>query len=260
MMVVPYMGAYLVANVGCRQTDLPFIYFFGGIASLLTLTPIGRWADRRGKLGVFRLMALLTVIPLVVLTNLPPVSLAAIIAITTLLMVVSGGRMVPAMALMTASAAPHHRGSFLSVNSSVQQIALGLAAVVAGAILGNEPARLDSNTLAVNLWSLTAQSSAQPSPAAGPAAHLLGLARAVSPAANGQGEPLTGYATVGLLGVAATFLSVLLAGRLRPAAGGLEAIDSVSEPRPEEAPFEEGACGQEEPEPPLLSLPAQQAD
>jgi predicted MFS family arabinose efflux permease len=212
-MVMPYLSAYLVANVGCRQADLKFIYLFGGIASLFTLTPIGRWADRRGKLGVFRVMALLTILPLVALTNLPHVSLATIVSITTVLMVVSGGRMVPAMALMTASASPQHRGSFLSVNSSVQQIALGLAAVAAGAMIGEAP--------------------------------------------DGT---LTGYPFVGALGVAATFLSVVLAGRLRPAAGGLEAIDAVEEPAPEDVPAEEGISAEEEVEPPLWSLPARQAD
>jgi predicted MFS family arabinose efflux permease len=260
MMVVPHMGAYLVGNAGCRQADLPFIYFFGGIASLLTLTPIGRWADRRGKLMVFRLMALLTIIPLVLLTNLPPVPLATVIAITTLLMVVSGGRMVPAMALMTASAAPHHRGSFLSVNSSVQQIALGLAAVASGALLGTEAAHMEPTTLAANLWSLAAQSPGQQSLGAGPAACLLGLAESVCPAANGQSEALTGYATVGLLGAAATLASVLLAGRLLPARGGLEAIDPVDEPRPGRDGLAEDESTEAEPEPPLWTLPAQQAD
>ena len=44
--------------------------------------------------------------PILLLTNLPPVALAAALAVTTLFMVVSSGRMVPAMALITASAAP----------------------------------------------------------------------------------------------------------------------------------------------------------
>jgi predicted MFS family arabinose efflux permease len=135
MMVVPYMGAFLVANAGRTEQELPWVYLCGGIATLLTLTPIGRLADRRGKLPVFQTMALLTTIPLWILTNLPRVSLGTALAVTTFLMVVSAGRMVPAMALITASAAPRLRGSFLSVSSSVQQVAMGLAAVVAGSIL-----------------------------------------------------------------------------------------------------------------------------
>jgi hypothetical protein len=44
--------------------------------------------------------------------------------------------MVPAMALTTASAAPRLRGSFLSLNASVQHAASGLAAALGGLMLG----------------------------------------------------------------------------------------------------------------------------
>jgi predicted MFS family arabinose efflux permease len=181
-MVVPYMGAYLVANAGRQEVQLPYVYLCGGIASLLTLTPIGWWSDRRGKLPVFRIMALLTTIPLVLLTNLSQTSLTEALVVTTLLMIFSGGRMVPAMALLTASAAPRRRASFLSVNSSVQQMACGLAALAAGSILG-----------------------------------------------QGADGSLTGYPTVGVLAVVATLLSVVLAGRLRRADQGADAVDVLDE-------------------------------
>jgi len=44
--------------------------------------------------------------------------------------------MVPAMALITASAEPRFRGSFMSMNSAVQQTAMALAAVVGGHMIG----------------------------------------------------------------------------------------------------------------------------
>jgi predicted MFS family arabinose efflux permease len=43
------------------------------------------------------------------------------------------------MALMTASIKARHRGGFMSVNSSVQQLAAGIAAWVSGMILGQDP-------------------------------------------------------------------------------------------------------------------------
>jgi predicted MFS family arabinose efflux permease len=178
-LVVPYLADFLTANVGVTATQLPYVYLSGGLATLLTLTPIGRLSDLWGKLRVFRVLGLLTAVPLLLLTNLPPVvPLAGVLVCTTLMMVITSGRMVPAMALITASAAPRYRGSFLSVNSSVQQLACGLAALAAGALLHQQ----------------------------------------------GDGK-LTGYPTVGLLAACATVLSVLLAGRLRPAEGGREAID-----------------------------------
>jgi predicted MFS family arabinose efflux permease len=47
-------------------------------------------------------------------------------------MIATSGRMVPAMALVTASAAPRDRGGFLSLNAAVQHLASGAATAVAG--------------------------------------------------------------------------------------------------------------------------------
>jgi len=44
-------------------------------------------------------------------------------------------RMVPAMSLVTAIPAMSDRGAFMSINSSLQQMAGGIAAIVAGAIV-----------------------------------------------------------------------------------------------------------------------------
>jgi predicted MFS family arabinose efflux permease len=46
------------------------------------------------------------------------------------------GRMVPAMAMMTACIQARYRGGFMSINSAVQQFAAGVAAYVSGHLLG----------------------------------------------------------------------------------------------------------------------------
>jgi predicted MFS family arabinose efflux permease len=135
-MIMPDLSPYLVFNVGLAETDLPYVYLCGGLATLLTLPIVGRLADCFGKLGTFRILAFLTVVPILLITNLPPVALVWALAATTLLMVVTSGRMVPAMAMITGSAAPGERGSFLSLNASVQQMAAGVASLIGGAILG----------------------------------------------------------------------------------------------------------------------------
>src|SRR5262249_48915642 len=53
------------------------------------------------------------------------------------LFVFTSGRMVPGMAMITASAEPQHRGSFLSLCTSVQHMAGSLATFGAGLILGD---------------------------------------------------------------------------------------------------------------------------
>jgi len=51
-------------------------------------------------------------------------------------MVATSARMVPAMALVTASAAPAVRGGFLSLNAAVQSAAMGLASEIGGRLIG----------------------------------------------------------------------------------------------------------------------------
>jgi predicted MFS family arabinose efflux permease len=112
------------------------MYLSGGLATILTLTYFGRLSDRFGKLRVFRWLAALTIIAIGVLTNLPAgLSLALVLAATTLMMVATSGRMVPAMALVTAAANPAERGGFMSVNAAVQHLAAGAATWLGGLML-----------------------------------------------------------------------------------------------------------------------------
>jgi MFS transporter, DHA1 family, inner membrane transport protein len=77
---------------------------------------------------VFRIFGSLTVVPILVLTNLQAlvggvgghaVTLAITLLVTSVFMVISSGRSVPAMAMITASSRPRYRGSFLSFNAAV---------------------------------------------------------------------------------------------------------------------------------------------
>jgi len=125
--VFPYLPKYLVANVGLTEKQLPWIYICGGCCTMFSMNWIGRWADRSGKRRVFSLISMAAVIPILLVTNLPVVPLVVALAVSTLLMICMSGRFVPAMALMTASIEARHRGGFMSINSSVQQLAAGFA-------------------------------------------------------------------------------------------------------------------------------------
>jgi predicted MFS family arabinose efflux permease len=137
--IAPHFSDYLVHNVGRSKDDLAYVYLCGGLLTFVTLPQIGRWADRFGKLIIFRIMGMLTLFMLVVISNLPPVALAILLLITTLYWIFTSGRWVPAMAMITSSASPRYRGSFMSITASVQQMSCGLAAVVAGAVIDERP-------------------------------------------------------------------------------------------------------------------------
>lgn len=138
-LLFPGIANYMVANVGLTERQLPLIYLAGGLCTIFSMNWIGRWSDRSGKLRVFTLMSLSSTIPIIALTNLPRVPLAVALAVSTLLMICMSGRFVPGMALITGSIEARYRGGFMSINSSVQQFALGIAAWVSGQIMGLSP-------------------------------------------------------------------------------------------------------------------------
>lgn len=140
--VIPFISPYLVANVGFTESDLPLIYFFGGICGVLTQPWIGRLADRHGKHRVFTIVAALSIGPILALTHLPEVSKPTAYLVTTLFVVLGSGRFVPAMAMVSSSVPPHQRGAFMSLNGSVQSAASGAAAWLAGAMISGHDGRI----------------------------------------------------------------------------------------------------------------------
>ncbi len=138
-LVFPYIATYMVSNVGLTKKELPWIYLSGGLFTLVSMNLVGRWSDRAGKLKVFTLTSLSTAVPILLLTNLPKVPLAVAVACSTLLMICMSARMVPAMAMMTAAVEARDRGGFMSINSAVQQLAMGLTSIIGGQILGEGP-------------------------------------------------------------------------------------------------------------------------
>jgi predicted MFS family arabinose efflux permease len=134
--VFPFLATYMVKNVGLTEQQLPWIYVCGGVCTLVSMNLIGRWADRVGKRRVFTIMMLASMIPVLIVTNLPHVAVWIALTISTIFMVCSSGRIVPAMAMLTASVEPHQRGGFMSINSSVQQLSSGVAAWLSGVIIG----------------------------------------------------------------------------------------------------------------------------
>ena len=154
-LVFPYIANYMVANVGLTEKQLPLIYLAGGCCTIFSMNWIGRWADRAGKLRVFIIMSLTASVPILAITNLPRVPLLVGVGVSTLLMVCMSGRMVPAMAMMTASIESRYRGGFMSINSSVQQFASGLAAFVSGQIMGQSATGEITHFSVIGLISLT---------------------------------------------------------------------------------------------------------
>ena len=132
--VIPYITVYAVSNVGIAQQSIPIIYLAGGAATLFTARLIGHTADKHGKVEIYRAVALATLVPLLLVTHLGVVPLWAWVCCTTVFFVLVSGRMIPAMAIITSAAQPNLRGTFMSLNGTVQSLAMGLATTLAGFI------------------------------------------------------------------------------------------------------------------------------
>ncbi len=133
--IIPFISPYMVSNVGFAESDLTYIYLLGGAVTIFTSPLIGRLADRIGKPKVYAIFAMLTLIPVFLITNLPHTALPIALVVTTIFFVTSSGRFVPAMAMVTSAVAPQNRGKFLSINSAAQQLTAGVAAAFAGMIV-----------------------------------------------------------------------------------------------------------------------------
>jgi predicted MFS family arabinose efflux permease len=133
--VIPYLALYMTANIGLEESFLTIIYLCGGTATLFSARFIGRLADKHGKARVFKWVALASFIPVLISTHLGQVPWWVALLNATVFFILVSGRMIPGMAMISAAAAQPVRGTFMSLISSVQMLASGLASLVAGLII-----------------------------------------------------------------------------------------------------------------------------
>lgn len=134
--VVPFIAPSMEKNVGFSQVEVTWIYLFGGLCTVVFAPLIGRLADKKGRKFVFTIASVVALAPILLITNMGPGwPVWAALIVTSLFFIVVSGRMVPAMAIITETTLPQNRGSFMSFNSSVQQLSAGFAAFLAGTLI-----------------------------------------------------------------------------------------------------------------------------
>ena len=137
--VIPYIALYFTTNVGIDNSYISLIYLFGGVATLMSSRFIGHLSDKYGKMKVFRVLAIVSLIPLLVTTNLPVTPLWLVLINSTAFFVLVSGRMIPAMAMVSQVVESNIRGTFMSLIGSVQMLSSGVASVLAGAVVTINP-------------------------------------------------------------------------------------------------------------------------
>ena len=133
--VVPFLSDYIVNNIKLSEDNLHHVYFYGGLATAISGPLTGRLADKFGKPRVFLIAGLISVIPIYIMTHLPESSYGFTLVMSSIFFIFFGARFVPAMSMMTSSVELRQRGSFMSINSSIQQFSSSIAILTAGAII-----------------------------------------------------------------------------------------------------------------------------
>jgi predicted MFS family arabinose efflux permease len=133
--IIPFLAPYLQLNCGQSEDDIAIMYAVAGCATLISMNVIGLLTDRIGKRPVFIVLATSSILMTLVVTNLPVVTLFGAILAAAGFMVAASGRVVPAQAMMLASAIPAMRGRFSSLNNAMQQLAIGVAPLISGAVV-----------------------------------------------------------------------------------------------------------------------------
>jgi len=136
--IIPFINPYLEFNKGFSKNDTPMIYLVGGLASLVAAIYLGRVADKIGKLTVFSFSVFFSLFMVLIITNMPSVMFPVVLFFFAIWFTVATGRIVTAQAMITEVVKPEQRGSFMSINGSIQQLGSGLAALSAGAIVTTE--------------------------------------------------------------------------------------------------------------------------
>jgi predicted MFS family arabinose efflux permease len=134
-MLMPFGSAYSVNNLGVDASELPIIFTATGIATVLVFPILGRLSDKFHKLLIFAVASLWGIVMVIVHTNWGVIPLWLVIASNVLMFIGIMGRIVPSTILITAIPQMKDRGAFMAINSSLQQMAGGIASIIAGYIV-----------------------------------------------------------------------------------------------------------------------------
>ena len=134
-MMMPFGSAFAVNNLGVTEKQLPLLFMVSGIGSLFIMPVVGRLSDKTDKFWVAAIASLFMMVLIAVYTRLTVNPLWIIMVLNVLMIAGIMGRMIPSMALITGVPDMDDRGAFMSINSSLQQIAGGVAAAFGGMII-----------------------------------------------------------------------------------------------------------------------------
>ena len=134
-LIMPFSTAFIVNNIHIAQSQVAIIFFFTGIFSIIIMPIVGKLSDKFDKLMIFGIGTIIAIVMVVMYTHLSPVPIWLVIIVNIVLFIGIMSRMVPATALNSAVPDAYDRGAYMSINSSLQQFAGGIAALFSGLVV-----------------------------------------------------------------------------------------------------------------------------
>ncbi len=133
--MMPFGSAFAINNLKITNEQLPLMFMITGLSTLIIMPLIGKWSDKINKFKLFAISTLVAIIIINIYAHFSVTSFTVVLITNVLMMVFIMSRMIPSQALMSAIPNPADRGAFMSINSSLQQMAGGFGAVLAGFVI-----------------------------------------------------------------------------------------------------------------------------
>ncbi len=133
--IIPFITPYMIRNVGLEQVQIKYIFLIGGLLTIFSAPYIGKLVDRHGVMKIFVIVCLMSFIPTILITHLGQASLYIALIATSLFFIFGSGRFIAPNTLITAAPTQENRGSFMSMKSALQQLAIALASFISGTIV-----------------------------------------------------------------------------------------------------------------------------
>lgn len=140
-LIIPFINPYMEFNKGYPRSVTPLIYLVGGVASFIAAIFLGRLSDRVGKLKVFMYCVPLSFIMVLLITNMPALPFSIVLSFFGIWFALATGRAVTSQTMVSNVTGAANRGSFMSLNSSIQHLGTGVAALVSGYIVSEDAQR-----------------------------------------------------------------------------------------------------------------------
>lgn len=133
--LIPYLSPYAVKNIGILETDLKYMYFIGGVCTVIAASFIGKLTD---KIGAFRVMTGLIIIsffPIYFYSHAGVMPFSIFLFISAIFMMTVSGRMIPLMTMVSDIVNSDDRGTFMGLMNAIRSLGTALATFFAGFII-----------------------------------------------------------------------------------------------------------------------------